>query len=592
MSALNTREVAIRGGEIKFHVTTSGAKDAQPVLWLHGSGPGVTALTNWEAILEDAQGDYYNIAPDIVGFGDSTHPNPPPVGMPAFTALRVETLKELLDEMGIDKVDLVGNSMGGVISMCFVLAYPERVRRIVLMGAAGKPIQPPPALLSLVLFYENPTVAAMAELMTKFVVDPQFFGERLEAIAAERMPRATRPEVERSHRATFTPTEDPMPIHPDSLATVQQPVLVIQGDSDQLIPEEVGRWYHEHLANSRLEVVRERRTLVADRAPRCVSCARSRVSCVSARAGLTRRSLLKASLAASATNPLGAVAASSPAAAGGHAMPAGKIDVHQHMLPRVYVEGLASIGIDSAGGVAFPQWSPGAAIEMMDAQGIATGILSISSPGVHFGNDAVAIGLARRCNEHAAEIVADRPERLGAFAMVAPACGRGRGAGGGACAGHIGAGRDRPALEPLRWFLPRGSAIRRGHGRPGRSQRSCVRASHRAGQRTGFRGAHPAGIRDRVRVRYEPRDREPHLERRRGAVSEHPVHLFSRGWHRPLSRGPVRVARRIAAGTGTGPQRVPALPAQLLLRHRAFRHVRRACGADRPGRCRSHSVRQ
>ena len=41
--------------------------------WLHGSGPGVTAFTNWHYALEQFSGDFYNIAPDVVGFGDSTH---------------------------------------------------------------------------------------------------------------------------------------------------------------------------------------------------------------------------------------------------------------------------------------------------------------------------------------------------------------------------------------------------------------------------------------------------------------------------------------------------------------------------------------
>ena len=73
----------------------------------------------------------------------------------------------------------------------------------------------------------------------------------------------------------------------------------------------------------------------------------------------------------------------------------GKIDVHQHVLPEPYVDALAEIGVHGAGGVAFPEWRPQAALEMMDAQNIETGLLSISSPGVHFGDDAAAASLAR-----------------------------------------------------------------------------------------------------------------------------------------------------------------------------------------------------
>lgn len=62
-----------------------------------------------------------------------------------------------------------------------------------------------------------------------------------------------------------------------------------------------------------------------------------------------------------------------------------RIDVHHHILPAEYVASLAGIGISGGGGIAFPPWSAAAALEMMDRQGIAAAVTSISSPGVHFG---------------------------------------------------------------------------------------------------------------------------------------------------------------------------------------------------------------
>ncbi len=57
-------------------------------------------------------------------------------------------------------------------------------------------------------------------------------------------------------------------------------------------------------------------------------------------------------------------------------------------------------------------------MRMMDEQNIATGILSISTPGVHFGDDAFAARLARACNEHSAAVVQGNPDRFGAFAVL------------------------------------------------------------------------------------------------------------------------------------------------------------------------------
>ena len=253
MSAISTRDVQV--GDVTFHLSTSGDPHSRPVLWLHGSGPGVTGLTNWQDALEALSGDFYNIAPDVIGFGDSTHPDPPPEGIAAFTALRVETLVALLDQLGVDRVDIVGNSMGGIVGLCLALAHPDRVRRIVLMGAGGAPLPSTPALLSLILFYDNPSVDAMRTLLTNFVADPAVFGDQLDHIAAERIPRATRPEVERSHRATFARAGGPLPISPDSVASIRQPVLLIHGDSDRIISPEASTWYAEHLPNARLEIV-------------------------------------------------------------------------------------------------------------------------------------------------------------------------------------------------------------------------------------------------------------------------------------------------------------------------------------------------
>lgn len=257
MTAITTSDVTVSApsGEVVFHLSTSGDPGAPPVLWLHGSGPGVTALTNWVRILDDLAGDFHNIAPDMIGYGESTHPDPPPQGLGPFTAARVETLAALLDERGIDQVDLVGNSMGGIVSLCFALANPERVRRIVLMGAGGAPVPPTPELMSLVLFYENPSVDAMAELMRSFVADPDAWGDELRHIAAERLSRATRPEVERSHRATFSFIGDPLPIDEHTMGTITHPVLVLHGDHDRLMPLECGRWYEKVLPNARLEVI-------------------------------------------------------------------------------------------------------------------------------------------------------------------------------------------------------------------------------------------------------------------------------------------------------------------------------------------------
>jgi 6-methylsalicylate decarboxylase len=95
-----------------------------------------------------------------------------------------------------------------------------------------------------------------------------------------------------------------------------------------------------------------------------------------------------------------------------------RIDVHQHIVPPSWADALDVRGLDS-GGWAIPAWSPADAIAMMDEQGIATGILSVTAPGVRLDEDAAsARALARSVNEYGAELVKDRPDRFGGFASI------------------------------------------------------------------------------------------------------------------------------------------------------------------------------
>ena len=94
------------------------------------------------------------------------------------------------------------------------------------------------------------------------------------------------------------------------------------------------------------------------------------------------------------------------------------IDVHQHPIPEYYKRALAAVGIHGSGENPWAEWSLAGQIELMDENGIAAAVNSIASPGVHFGDAAAAIRLARECNEDSARVVADYPHRFGAFAIL------------------------------------------------------------------------------------------------------------------------------------------------------------------------------
>jgi predicted TIM-barrel fold metal-dependent hydrolase len=93
------------------------------------------------------------------------------------------------------------------------------------------------------------------------------------------------------------------------------------------------------------------------------------------------------------------------------------VDLHQHIIPDFYWDASNEDG-DAAGGINPPRWSLEGAIAYLDEARIDVAVPSISTPGVHFGDDAAARTLARRVNEYFAELKRQRPDRFGAFASL------------------------------------------------------------------------------------------------------------------------------------------------------------------------------
>src|SRR5215212_9143908 len=98
-----------------------------------------------------------------------------------------------------------------------------------------------------------------------------------------------------------------------------------------------------------------------------------------------------------------------------------RIDVHHHFVTSEYVEELAKVGVVEAGGVPLAQlerWRPEDSLAVMDRYGIGTAFLSLSSPGLCFGDAEKAREMARSLNEFAAGCTRRWPGRFGYFAVL------------------------------------------------------------------------------------------------------------------------------------------------------------------------------
>ena len=122
----------------------AGPPGGPPVVMLHGGGPGASAWSNFGPNLPVFAERFRTLLVDQPGFGQSARP---PVTGSYFT-FSADALAALLTELGIERVHLIGNSLGGGTAVRFALNYPERAGRLVLMGPGG---------LSLNLFAPDPT---------------------------------------------------------------------------------------------------------------------------------------------------------------------------------------------------------------------------------------------------------------------------------------------------------------------------------------------------------------------------------------------------------------------------------------------------
>jgi predicted TIM-barrel fold metal-dependent hydrolase len=95
------------------------------------------------------------------------------------------------------------------------------------------------------------------------------------------------------------------------------------------------------------------------------------------------------------------------------------IDVHHHIFPPAFLAAARdAFSTPASRARLVSEWTVQQALAQMDENGVATAIVSITNPGIWFGDVQAARSLARNCNEYAAQLVRDHPGRFGFFAAV------------------------------------------------------------------------------------------------------------------------------------------------------------------------------
>ncbi|RWU24212.1 2-hydroxy-6-oxo-2,4-heptadienoate hydrolase [Pseudomonas alkylphenolica] len=228
-----------------YHDIGSG----EPVLLLHGSGPGVSAWANWRLSIQGLKDDFRLLAPDLAGFGFTETPTDIVYSREGW----LEQLVAFLDALDVQKVNVIGNSFGGSMALALAIHHPQRVNKLILMGSVGVPFELTPGL-DAVWSYE-PSHENMRAIMRIFAYDQQLVGDDLVRMRYE---ASKRPGVQEAYAAMFpAPRQrwvEAMAHGEAEIRSIAHPTLLVHGRDDKVIPLATSLTLQQWIDDSQLHI--------------------------------------------------------------------------------------------------------------------------------------------------------------------------------------------------------------------------------------------------------------------------------------------------------------------------------------------------
>ena len=205
-----------------------------PVVFVHGSGPGVTAYANWRLVMPGLAPHYRTLAPDMVGFGYTDRP--------AGVTYNVQTWADqtigFMDALDIQTASVVGNSFGGGIALRMATQHPERIDKLVLMGSMGVSF-PITDGLDRVWGYQ-PSVENMKAMLGIFAYSPELRDD--DELARVRYEASIQPGFQEAFSSMFpAPRQssvEAMTTPDEELRKISKETLIVHGRDDKVIPLE------------------------------------------------------------------------------------------------------------------------------------------------------------------------------------------------------------------------------------------------------------------------------------------------------------------------------------------------------------------
>ncbi len=236
----------------EFKVQINEAGTGHPVIMIHGTGPGATGWSNFYPNIGPLSENFRAIAFTCPGWGESSEVD---ATKESRSVINARAIKLVMDELGLEKAALVGNSMGGGATLQFVADYPDRISHAITMGsgAPGVNMLMPAGLTEGLKIirecYEDPSPENFRRLVSVMVYDSSFVTPDL--LKA----RSDAAFANKTHLTNWLlPAPPAPPVDVAKLAAWTGPALIVHGRDDRTVPLEGSLRLNAIFQNSRLHV--------------------------------------------------------------------------------------------------------------------------------------------------------------------------------------------------------------------------------------------------------------------------------------------------------------------------------------------------
>lgn len=218
---------------IKVAYVDEGPKEAPVILMVHGLGG---YIKNWYPIIDQMSGAYRCIALDLPGYGASSI-----VKIPGKSSMNLfaDAVDKLAIQLGLSKVNLLGHSMGGQVSIILALQKPAWLDQLILAAPAGFETFNTQEAKMLLQFGSAEAFAAQTEAQIRMAYAMNFYEQPawVEEMIEDRLMAIAEPNFQ-TYCAVRAAGVEGMLANPvaDRLKEIQYPTLVIFGEEDKLIP--------------------------------------------------------------------------------------------------------------------------------------------------------------------------------------------------------------------------------------------------------------------------------------------------------------------------------------------------------------------